>query len=190
MGDCTNPAVLVVDDEDSVREAYTMYLESASYEVVTAATGGEALIELGPEIDVVLLDRRMPGMSGDEVLEHIEEWESHCRVAMVTAVDPGDDIVDMGFDDYLNKPVSKDELLDTVEQLLLFDRYETLLSEYHSVVRKYALLRSNASSVRGNDHLRTLEQRRDRLRDEIDAVIDQFTDDAIAEVLREAHTAS
>jgi CheY-like chemotaxis protein len=187
MGERGNATVLVVDDEEPVREAYKMYLESADYDVLSAATGGEALIELGPEIDVVLLDRRMPGMSGDEVLDHIEEWESHCRVAMVTAVDPGDDIADMGFDDYLNKPVSKDELLDTIEQLLLFDRYEDLLTEYHSVVRKYALLRSNTNGVSGNDQLASLEQRRDDLRSKIHDVIDQFTDDAMADVFREAH---
>lgn len=107
--------VLLVDDEESVLETYELYLETEGYDVLTADNGGEALVELDGDVDVLLLDRRMPGMSGDEVLEHVRDWELDCRVAMITAVDPDSDIVEMAFDDYLTKPISKDELLDTVE---------------------------------------------------------------------------
>jgi len=55
-------------------------------------------------VDVVLLDRMMPGMSGQEVLAAIRERGLDCRVAMVTAVDADFDVIEMGFDEYLGKP--------------------------------------------------------------------------------------
>jgi DNA-binding response OmpR family regulator len=187
--DPEQPTVLIVDDEEVILDSYELYLESADFEVVTAANGGEALVELEPSVDVVLLDRRMPGMTGDEVLEHIRDWHSRCRVVMVTAVDPDVDIVDMEFDDYLTKPVSKDELLDTVEQLLLFDRYEELLMEYHSLTRTYATLRSNINQeqLAATDPLEELDERRTDLREEIESTIEQFTDQKISEIFRSAH---
>jgi len=64
MQACTDATVLVVDDEPAVLEAFALYLESADNDVRTVANGGEALTELGPEVDLALLDRRMPGMPG------------------------------------------------------------------------------------------------------------------------------
>lgn len=179
--------VLIVEDEQSVLETYELYVETEGYDVRTAANGGEALVELGSEVDVVLLDRRMPGMSGDEVLEHILDWELECRVVMVTAVDPDEGIIEMGFDDYLAKPVSKAEVVDTIEQLVLFDRYEQLLSEYHSLTKTYATLKSNLEGRHHNDALDDLAERRDRIRSELEATVDSFTDDVITEIFADIH---
>ena len=79
--------ILIVEDEESLAALHAHHLQD-EYEARVAFTGGEALVELTSEIDLVLLDRRMPGMSGDELLEHIDDWESDCQVIMVTAVDP------------------------------------------------------------------------------------------------------
>lgn len=183
------PTVLLVDDEQSVLETYELYLETEGYDVLTAGNGGEALVELDSDVDVALLDRRMPGMSGDEVLDHIRDWGLDCRVAMITAVDPDASIVDMAFDDYLTKPISKDELTDTVDQLLLFDEYERLLSEFQSVTKKYATLRSHLDvGVKTNEDLEELEDRREQLRVDIRDTIDAFTDEEIAEVFEEFHS--
>ncbi len=86
-----------------------------SYDVRRAYEGHEALELLDGEVNIVLLDRRMPGLSGDEVLSELRRRELHSRVVMVTAVKPDFDIIDMGFDDYLVKPVSKDDLFTTVQ---------------------------------------------------------------------------
>jgi DNA-binding response OmpR family regulator len=185
--DAEAATVLLVDDEQSVLETYELYLETEGYDVVTATNGGEALVELDEAVDVVLLDRRMPGMSGDEVLGHVRDWGLDCRVAMITAVDPDSDIVGMGFDDYLTKPISKDKL---VEQLLLFERYEELLSEYHVVTKTYATLKSHLGvGVQSNADLQALADRRDQLRADIGDTIDSFTDDDIADVFADAHAA-
>jgi CheY-like chemotaxis protein len=181
--------VLVVDDETAVLDSFELALEGAGHEVVRAKNGGEALVELDDDIDIVLLDRRMPGMSGDEVLAHVREWQPDCRVVMVTAVDPGVDIVDMTFDDYLTKPVDQSDIVETVDQLLLFERYERLLSRYHATTRKYATLKASlpTGEFEGNDTVATLEQRRDQLRSDLEATIGCFTDAEIRNALERAH---
>ncbi len=116
--------VLVVDDETSLADLYAHWFESEGYDVRAAYGGKQALEEVDDAVDVVLLDRRMPDMSGDEVLERIRQRSYDVRVAMVTAVDPDFDIIDMEFDDYLVKSVTKDEILDTVEYLLALTTYD------------------------------------------------------------------
>jgi len=74
--------ILIVEDEQSLAALHAHHLQD-DYEARVAFTGGEALVELTSDIDLVLLDRRMPGMSGDELLEHIDDWESDCQVIMV-----------------------------------------------------------------------------------------------------------
>lgn len=82
-----DPVVLVVDDEEDLANLYSQWL-SDDYAVRTAYNGEQALERLDETVDVVLLDRRMPGLSGDDALNRIREREYDCRVAMVTAVDP------------------------------------------------------------------------------------------------------
>jgi DNA-binding response OmpR family regulator len=135
------PLVLVVEDEHDLAELYRTWL-AGSYRVRTAPDGRTALDELDDEVDVVLLDRRMPDLSGDEVLDRIRERGLDCRVAMVTAVEPDTDIVDMSFDDYLVKPVSEDELRRMVENLRIRDAYGDGIKRLFSLASKKALLES------------------------------------------------
>ena len=132
--------VLVAEDEQHLADLYTDYL-AEHYDVVTAY-GGEAAVEVLHDenrgVDVALLDRRMPDLSGDKVLADINENGCDCRVAMVTAVNPGFDIIDMGCDDYLVKPVSRDDLLDVVERLLKLSKY----SEKHQQLTSKKLKRN------------------------------------------------
>jgi DNA-binding response OmpR family regulator len=109
--------VLVVEDEAEAADLYTKQLRD-SYHVMTAYSGEEALEMIDPRVDIVLLDRRMPGLSGDEVLEEIRVREIPCRVIMVTAIDPDVEIIDLPFDEYLTKPVTGEELHETIERML------------------------------------------------------------------------
>lgn len=86
--------VLVVDDEEAVADLYAARLES-EHDVITAYDGERALEVVDDNIDVVFLDRQMPGCPGDEVLDVVDERDLDCRVVMVTAVDPGFDILEM-----------------------------------------------------------------------------------------------
>jgi len=168
MSDDT-PLVLVVEDEPDLAELYRTWL-AESYRVRTAGDGRTALEELDDEVDVVLLDRRMPDLSGDEVLERIREGGFECRVAMVTAVEPDTDIVDMAFDDYLVKPVSEEELVRTVENLRLRDEYDDGVKRLFSLASKKALLEAENDRIALESDMDYRRLRADLadLRDELD----------------------
>ncbi|MFW6458336.1 MAG: response regulator [Halodesulfurarchaeum sp.] len=136
------PTVLIVDDEVNITELFSVWLQEG-YDVRTANSGEEALEELDEAVDVVLLDRRMPGLSGDEVLESIREAGYDCRVAMVTAVDPDFDVIEMGFDDYLTKPIDREGLEAAIESLLGRKEYDTAMQEYYALTSKKAALESS-----------------------------------------------
>lgn len=163
------PTVLVVEDEPPLIEIYTRWLEE-DYEVRTAQNGSEALERIDDEIDIALLDRLMPGMSGDEVLAEIRERAPGCRVAMVTAVEPDFDIIRMGFDDYLTKPVEKEMLLETVERLLARSNYEGLEQELYALVSKRSALQSakSAQEMSDSEEYEELEARIEELRADLD----------------------
>ncbi len=179
--------ILIVEDEESLAALHAHHLQD-DYEARVAFTGGEALVELTSEIDLVLLDRRMPGMSGDELLEHIDDWESDCQVIMVTAVDPDMDIIDMPCEGYLTKPVSKEDLLTAVEQAFLIDRYENLVMEYYETRKKYATLSAEfAPGELDDERFEELETRLEELETEIGDTLDEFPDSDLSEAFRGIH---
>jgi len=171
------PLVLVVEDESDLADLYATWLKT-DYRVRTAYGGEEALEQLDDEISVMLLDRRMPGLSGDEVLDAARERGIECPVSMVTAVEPDFDIIDMGFDTYLVKPVTRDTLLETVEDLLARNSYDEGVQELYSLASKKALLESEKgrSSLEDNEEYQELSQRLDELRDELDETLGSFDD--------------
>jgi len=174
----TSKTILVVEDETSVTKLYVQFLEP-EYTVLTAETAQEGIdILLGQdeatdagaaEIDTVLLDRRLPDAPGEEVLDLIEEHGFDCRVAMVTGVEPDFDIVDMGFDLYIVKPVTRSELLEAVGTLFVRSEYGGLLREAASLASKRALLESEKSDaeLEASEEYSTLLDRMSELDDEL-----------------------
>ncbi|MFC7057955.1 response regulator [Halovenus salina] len=183
-----NATVLVVDDEQEVADVYALRLRN-SFETRVAYSGNDALESMDVDVDVVLLDRRMPDISGDEVLEQIREKGYDCRVIMLTAVDPGLDIVDMPFDDYLCKPVEKDDLVGAIEQQLKVISHDDTLSEYFELTSKLALLESELSEedAEDNEELQQLQQQVETLRAELDDALDGLDDieSSFAEISRQ-----
>ncbi|MFB6270403.1 MAG: response regulator [Halobacterium sp.] len=170
--------VLVVDDDEALTDVYAAWL-SEQYDVETATDGETALNNLGEDVDVVLLDRRMPGLSGEEVLDRIRRAEYNCRVAMVTGVRPNMDVIELGFDEYLTKPVNQDELHDVVDTLLDRSSYDDHLQELYSLLSKRALLESEADdgNVDLDDTYDELVGRIQELRERIDATMNDFGHD-------------
>ena len=113
--------ILVVDDEETVRNLLQRTLEEAGYDVITAANGQEALDKVSQfNISLMLLDIKMPGLSGFEVLERIRQ-HSNVPVIMLTAI--GDvtkvrDSLALGADDYIRKPFKRGELLARIKAKL------------------------------------------------------------------------
>jgi len=172
-----SPIVLIVEDEPDLADLYSAWLREACT-VRTAYNGAQALDAIDEEIDIVLLDRRMPGLSGDEVLETIRDRGLDTRVAMVTAVEPDFDIIGMGFDDYLVKPVSQRDLMETVDQLLLRSTYDDQMQEFFALASKKAVLdaqKTNAE-LRASEEYARLEDRLAVLRAEIDDTVSELSD--------------
>ena len=180
------PTVLVVEDERALIELYVRWLEG-DYEVRTAEGGQQALEELDDDVDVVLLDRLMPGMSGDEVLAELRKRTTDCKVAMVTAVEPDFDVITMGFDDYLTKPVERDELLQTVRRLLSRTAFADLEQELYALAAKQAALRSSKpeEELRESEEFAELEARIAELRDELDAALPGMESDEFVAMVRD-----
>ncbi|QSG11900.1 Rec domain [Halapricum desulfuricans] len=178
--------VLVVDDEPDVADAYAAQLRDR-YTVWTAYSGQQALEAVDETVDVVLLDRRMPEQSGDDVLESLRSKGIETRVAMVTAVDPDFDIIEMPFDDYLTKPVSRTELFDTVERLLTCAKYDEQFQEFYSLTSKLATLQANKSQseLENSEEFAELTERRENVREQLDRTLSEFNDDAFAAMFRE-----
>ncbi|WP_224249128.1 sigma-54-dependent transcriptional regulator [Hyalangium gracile] len=115
-------AVLVVDDEESVRTFLAELLGNAGYQVRCASSGAQALEMLGGgSFDAVLLDVVMPEMSGLEVLRQYRSSGGTAPVIVLSALAGADDAVramKMGASDYLAKPFGNDELEDVLARAL------------------------------------------------------------------------
>jgi len=168
------PVVLVVDDEERIPEAFALWLGD-EYDVRTATDGESALASLDRDVDVVLLDRQMPGLSGDAVLERIREEGYDCRVAMVTGVDADFDIVDLPFDDYVTKPVGKDDLREVVDELLTVREYDEDVRRYFALSKTRAALEAEKTGAELADS-EAYESLRDDLAAQEAAVMDDVAD--------------
>lgn len=114
--------ILIVDDDPNIREVLSVLLGSEGYSVDQAEDGEEALkkVDKDKNIDLVILDIMMPGMSGVEVCAYIRK-KSPVPVLFLTAKSQDQDKVEAyteGGDDYLVKPFSQTELLMKVKSLL------------------------------------------------------------------------
>jgi two-component system, OmpR family, KDP operon response regulator KdpE len=117
----TGPRVLVVDDEQQILRFLKPSLTAAGYDVMTAATGADALKQTVAHTPaVVLLDLGLPDMDGKEVIRRIREW-SEVPIVVLSARDREAEKIaalDLGADDYVNKPFAIGELLARVRTSL------------------------------------------------------------------------
>ena len=114
--------ILVVDDEEGIRNVLRRTLEAAGYNIVTAANGEEALHKVSlQEAEVVILDIKMPVMSGIEVLKKLTADSCDYCVIMVTAVAGVQTAVEaltMGAYDYITKPFEPDDVKQKVDRVI------------------------------------------------------------------------
>ncbi len=118
----TRGRVLIVDDEEQMRDLLTKVLDRNGYQVSAAGDGEQALALLEKEpVDLVVTDVRMPGVSGLEALKAIKELNPEIVVIIMTAfgsIDQAVQAVKEGAYDYINKPFKIDEMLLTIEKAL------------------------------------------------------------------------
>ncbi|MFB6081256.1 MAG: response regulator [Halanaeroarchaeum sp.] len=172
-----DPTVLLVDDETNITALFEAWLADR-YDVRTANDGRTAIERMDEAVDVVLLDRRMPGLSGDEVLKAFRERGYDARVAMVTAVEPDFDVVSMGFDDYLTKPVEREELVEVIDGLLSRREYDEGIRTYYALAAKKAALEASkpTSELVGSEEYEELVAELERREEDLDEQLDASGD--------------
>jgi DNA-binding response OmpR family regulator len=119
--------ILVVDDEPAIRELVGQYLRREGYEVDEAEDGEDALRRFGRnEPDLVVLDLRLPGIDGYEVLREIRRTSSVYVILLTARTDEADKLIglELGADDYVTKPFSPRELVARVRAVLRRRRSE------------------------------------------------------------------
>ena len=140
-----SPTILIADDIEANRELLTEILSAERYRIVQAEDGDEAmqLLEEG-EVDLALLDVMMPGRSGFAVCRALKSNPDTrlIPVVMVTSLSASEDRVqgiESGADDFLNKPVNKEELLARVRSLLKIKQFTDELEHAENVLFALAL---------------------------------------------------
>jgi len=118
--------ILIVDDDDSLRRVLEFQLREDGYEVLTAADGLAALdLFTGREVDCLISDLRMPGLSGLELLRRASAINGEVPVIVITAygdVETAVESMRSGAFDFITKPFNRDQILMTVEKALMFGR--------------------------------------------------------------------
>jgi len=114
---------MVVDNEPDIVDLTRTVLELGGYNVVTAHSGEKCLRILEQEeVDLVLLDIMMPGMSGWDVFNRVNKKSSNIKVAFLSVLEISDKrkqvLLDEGLADYIMKPFDKDTLLGRVDRIM------------------------------------------------------------------------
>jgi DNA-binding NtrC family response regulator len=115
-------SILIVDDEKNIRLTLSQALEVLEVETDTAANGEEALVKLKEkEFGLILLDLKMPGMDGMEVLRRVREIRPDIRIIIITAygtVESAVEAMKLGAVDFIQKPFSPEEIRELVSRVM------------------------------------------------------------------------
>jgi DNA-binding NtrC family response regulator len=117
-----NQRILVVDDEKNIRLTVTQALQTLGYEVASAVNGQEALQKLEEgKFSLILLDLKMPGMDGFEILQRVVDMRPDIRVIIISAygtVEKAVEAIKLGAVDFIQKPFTPQELREIVTEVL------------------------------------------------------------------------
>jgi len=132
MSDTTPPHVLIVDDDESIRDVVSDYLIDHEMRVTALASGRELLATLEREaIDLVILDLKMPGEDGLQLARSVRERATVPIILLTGRTDEADRVMglELGADDYVTKPFSPRELLARVRAVLRRYQVQATLPE-------------------------------------------------------------
>ncbi|AJG40623.1 chemotaxis protein CheY [Thermotoga sp. RQ7] len=139
--------VLVVEDDEITREAVSQYLRLSGFNVLEAESGEKAL-DLSRKVDVALVDVKLPGMSGIELVSEIKSRNPSCVVFVVTAYDNTETVkksVEAGADDFIKKPVNLELLKLKITHALRNRVFHLYRNSYlKSLKKKLSLLEKTA----------------------------------------------
>lgn len=112
--------ILVIEDDADIREGLRIFLEGENFRVTEAANGMDGIRKVTPELDLVILDVLMPGISGIRTCEEIRKLSNVPVLFLTAKSQESDKLLGLmaGGDDYLTKPFSYSELLGRVKALV------------------------------------------------------------------------
>ena len=113
--------ILIVDDDESINAVFKTMLEEQGYTVNTASSGQEALSLADSSFDLVILDIKLPDITGDEVAKVMRERRIADKIVLMTGYPEMEDCIDMlgiGIQEILLKPISPDEILRVAREAL------------------------------------------------------------------------
>lgn len=146
-----NISILVVDDEETIREVVRRYLENEGYRVSEAADGIQALEMIKEEPpELIVLDLMIPGIDGLTVTQHIRT-DREIPIIMLTAKGEASDRIrglDLGADDYITKPFSPQELVSRVRAVLRRVKGETESKNTHPIILENIQIHSDSRTVK------------------------------------------
>jgi DNA-binding NtrC family response regulator len=130
------PSVLIVDDEEVVRRAHRRSLEAFDCLTRSAADGKAAILAMEEQpSDLILLDIRMPGLDGMDVLKTIKARWPDCEVVIITGypdIDAAKEAVRLGAYDYIAKPVAPDDVLKAANDAITQKHWALRSEQPHS----------------------------------------------------------
>jgi DNA-binding response OmpR family regulator len=132
MNSVPHQRILVVDDEEAIRELVGSYLRTEGFDVVEAVDGEDALAQVAQgAADLIVLDLRLPGISGLDVLREIRRTSAVYVIVLTARADETDKLIglELGADDYITKPFSPRELVARVRAVLRRGRQDAPVSD-------------------------------------------------------------
>ena len=121
------PRILIIDDEEEIRNIVKHHLSNAGYEVIEAENGEKAIQKINEgdnplEVDCAICDIRMPEINGIEAIAYFKKEYPTLPIIVITGFPDTNMAVELlkkGAKDYLVKPVEKNRLLETVEKAIM-----------------------------------------------------------------------
>jgi DNA-binding response OmpR family regulator len=171
-------SVVITDDDPGCRDLFEHWLCEEC--AVETASDGEALLStLSADVDVVLLDREMPGPSGTEVARRIAASPHDPHVVMVSSRRVELDLVDVPIDGYVRKPAQAEDLEKVVRDYRRRQEYESALEDFFALTAKLAAIEADAdpADLATDERYRRLRWLVEEQRCEVDMALDRSRSD-------------
>lgn len=185
-GESEGENVLIVEDEESLAKLFAKQIGD-EYDTTVVTHAGNAIANISVETDYVLLDRKLPGMSGDKVLEYIVSQPYDISVIIISAIDPDQNVIHQPYDEYITKTVDDGEIKEAMERVEKKNRFVELLGEYVKKAETWEVVQSNLSSAESDMDVDVgiLEDDLDELADEFATLAVELSDTKATDILSE-----
>lgn len=154
--------VMIIEDDKMVCDLYEKILEK-EYNVSKANNGEEALKKVSSEIDLILLDRRLPDKEGLEIMKEIKNNPKYeeIPIMMLTGLEPDFNIDEMPLEDYLEKPINPSDLRQSVEKIIYKCEYEEEYQKISDNLHKYNKILEQENNINTEKEEKLKQLRKD-----------------------------